>query len=224
MTITQQAYIVGALTSPPSLAVTWNSMGAQPDLSDATLAERIRAGDRDALGILYDRHAALAMGVAYRVLGDRARAEDVVHDAFVLVWQKIGRFDASRGSMKGWLMTVVRNRAIDRIRATRPSIDTETADEHSLLRTSSNPTWDQAVERLSADQLRRAVIQLPDEQRRAIELAYFEGHTYREIAELTGVPHGTANGRLRLALGKLREALVMSDAGPVSTAAPNLER
>lgn len=198
-------------------------MPASPQPSDAALAQRIRQGDRDALGALYDRHASLAVGVAYRVLGDRDQAEDVVHDAFVIVWQRIARFDPGRGNLKAWLMTIVRNRSIDRIRATRPSVDTDTADAQSLLLTSGNPTWDDAIERLSTDRLRRAVAELPDEQRTAVELAYFGGHTYREIATLTGVPHGTASGRLRLALAKLRKALRGSDAAPLG-ASSNLDR
>ncbi|MDP9271494.1 MAG: sigma-70 family RNA polymerase sigma factor [Chloroflexota bacterium] len=182
---------------------------------DELLADRIRRGDRDALGALYDRYASLAMGVALRVVPDRATAEDLVHDAFVTVWQKIGRFDTTRGSLRSWLITIVRNRAIDRLRATRPSVEVGEADERSLLASGPNPTWVAAIARLSASELRSAMEALPDEQRQAIELAYFRGHTYREIAVITGVPTGTANGRLRLALAKLRDALGATDAAPL---------
>lgn len=183
--------------------------GRYPSLvdDDALLAERIRDGDREALGELYDRYASLALALALRVATDRFTAEDVVHDAFVAVWQHIDRFDPSRGSLRGWLLTVVRNRAIDRIRATRPTMDVSTADEQSLLRTGPNPTWELTVARISASELRSMLAALPNEQREAIELAYFGGHTYREVARLTGVPEGTASGRLRLGLSKLREAL-----------------
>jgi len=139
-----------------------------------------------------------------------------VHDAFVAVWRKIDRFDAQRGSLRAWLLTVVRNRAIDRVRARRTAVDVDDADERSLLRTGPNPTWDAALDRAAANDLRQAMDALPDEQRRAIELAYFEGYTYREVAEITGVPPGTANGRLRLALAKLREALTGSAASPLA--------
>ena len=175
--------------------------------ADARLAARIRAGETDALGELYDRYASTALGTALRVVGDREEAEDVVHDAFVAVWRKIDRFDPARGSLRGWLMTVVRNRAIDRVRSRRPRIDLDEADERSLLRTGPNPTLEAALQRASASQVRAAIAILPDEQRQALELAYFEGYTYREVAELTGVAAGTATGRLRLALGKLRAAL-----------------
>jgi RNA polymerase sigma-70 factor (ECF subfamily) len=183
---------------------------------DQLLAERLRSGDREALGMLYDRYASVAMAIAVRVVSDRELAEDLVHDAYVAVWQKIDRFDPSRGSLRSWLLTIVRNRAIDRLRSTRPSIEVGEADEQSLLRTGANPTWEAAAQRRSAAELRQALAQLPDEQRQAVELAYFGGRTYREIAVLTGVPLGTANGRLRLALAKLRDSLSLTDAAPLS--------
>lgn len=113
-------------------------------------------------------------------------------------------------------MTVVRNRAIDRVRARRTTVDVDDADERSLLRTGPNPTWEDALGRAAAGDLRTALAELPVEQRQAVELAYFEGYTYREVAELTGVPAGTANGRLRLALAKLRDSLGGTTAAPLS--------
>jgi RNA polymerase sigma-70 factor (ECF subfamily) len=182
---------------------------------DAELARRIGSGDSEALGTLYDRYAGLAMGTAMRVVRDHSQAEDVVHDAFVAAWQKIDRFDATRGTVRSWLLTIVRNRAIDRVRGRRASVDVDTADAQSLLRTSADPTQEGVMESIGAEQLRDAMLLLPDEQRTAIELAYFRGHTYREIAAITGVPQGTANGRLRLALAKLSESLRRSDAAPL---------
>jgi RNA polymerase sigma-70 factor (ECF subfamily) len=184
--------------------------------ADAILAERIRSGDAEALGELYDAYASSALATAMRVVGGRDEAEDVVHDAFVTVWRKIGSFDAERGSVRGWLMTVVRNRAIDRVRARRGSMNLDDADERSLLRTGPNPTWEAALGRTSAAEMRVAMGKLPEEQRRAVELAYFEGYTYREVADLTGVAAGTANGRLRLALTKLRETLIGTTAAPLA--------
>ena len=185
---------------------------------DGVLAQRIRSGDRDALGEVYDRHASAAMAVALRIVADREGAEDLVHDAFVAIWQKIDRFDPARGSLRSWIVTIVRNRAIDRLRGTRPTIEIGEADERSLLRSGPNPTWESAMARLGTIQLRAALEELPAEQRQAIELAYFGGRTYREIATMTGVPLGTANGRLRLALARLRELLQQSDAAPISVA------
>ena len=188
-----------------------------PSSDDALLAQRIRSGDRDALGELYDRYASVALATALRVVANREQAEDLVHDGFVAVWQKIDRFDPMRGSLRSWLLTVVRNRAIDRLRSARSSIAIEVADEQSLLRTSPNPTWEAAIARRSAAELRSALDGLPPEQRQAIELAYFGGNTYREIAVLTNVPLGTANGRLRLGLAKLRDSLQETDAAPAAS-------
>lgn len=185
--------------------------------TDARLAARVRSGNREALGELYDRHAGPALAVALRVTADRSEAEDVVHDAFVAVWRKIDRFDPERGSLRGWLMTIVRNRAIDRVRTRRPAIELEDADQRSLLRTGPNPTWEATLQRATVVDVRVALASLPEEQRRALELAYFEGYTYREVADLTGVPPGTASGRLRLGLGKLREALLGTTSAPLST-------
>lgn len=174
---------------------------------DVDLLRRIGSGDREALGELYDRYASQAMAVAVRVAQDRGRAEDVVHDAFVAIWQKAGSFDATRGSVRGWLLTIVRNRAIDSVRRDRPTSDVDEVDATGRLRTTPNPVWEEALRTLDAAALRAALGELPPEQREAIELAYFGGNTYRRVAELTNVPPGTAAGRLRLALSRLRAAL-----------------
>ena len=186
-----------------------------PD-DDSVLVERIKSGDREALGVLYDRYSGHALALGLRILRDREAAEDLVHDVFVGVWQKIARFDAERGSIRTWILTIVRNRAIDRLRSASVRLAAPEADAALDIATPPTSTWDAVASNLSAAQLRSAIAKLPDEQRQAIELAYFGGRTYREIATLTGVPHGTANGRLRLALRKLREALTGTDAAPVA--------
>lgn len=191
---------------------------------DASVTQRIRSGDREALGELYDRYASVALATALRVVADRDQAEDVVHDAFVAVWQKIDRFDPVRGGVRAWLLTIVRNRAIDRIRAERHGLDVDELDAQSRLRSGPNPTWEEAAQRMSAAELRAAIETLPPEQRTAVELAYFGGRTYREIATLTGVPQGTANGRLRLALARLRDALAGSEAEPFESVRDGLDR
>jgi RNA polymerase sigma-70 factor (ECF subfamily) len=182
-------------------------------IDDNLLVERIRRGEQEAFGELYDRYAPLALGLALRVVRDRFAAEDVVHDAFVAIWQRIDRFDRSRGSLRAWLLTVVHNRAIDRVRRARPTMDVAVADQRSLLATGPNPTWELASARISAAEVRSVLATLPPEQREAIELAYFGGRTYREIAHLTGVPEGTASGRLRLGLAKLRDGLGSTTTG-----------
>lgn len=206
----------------PDVAPAWRPRLTDSDqpMDDTLLAERIRSGDQEALGKLYDRYAPYAMGLALRVVRDRFAAEDVVHDAFVAIWQRIDRFDPARGSLRAWLLTVVRNRAIDRVRGARPTMDVDAADEQSLLRTGPNPTWELALARISAAEVRGVLDRLPPEQREAIELAYFDGWTYREIARLTGVPVGTASGRLRLALAKLRDGLGVTTPADRTAALP----
>jgi RNA polymerase sigma-70 factor (ECF subfamily) len=197
-------------------------VGTERQDQDAILAGRIRSGDREAIGELYDRYAGIAMAVAIRVLRDRGAAEDVVHDAFVAVWQKIDRFDVEYGSLRSWLLTIVRNRAIDRLRRARPTTDVDELDSRSLLRSTPNPTWDAAIASTARRALAAAVATLPAEQRQAVELAYFEGLTYREVAVRVGIPPGTASGRLRLALVKLREALAPERVVMAASATPTL--
>jgi RNA polymerase sigma-70 factor (ECF subfamily) len=197
-------------------------VGTERHDQDAILARRIRSGDREAIGELYDRYAGIAMAVAIRVLRDRGAAEDVVHDAFVAVWQKIDRFDVAYGSLRSWLLTIVRNRAIDRLRRARPTTDVDELDSRSLLRSTPNPTLDAAIASIDRRVLAAAVATLPAEQRQAVELAYFEGLTYREVAVRVGIPPGTASGRLRLALVKLREALAPERVVMAASATPTL--
>lgn len=183
----------------------------EPSIVDAALARRIRSGDREAVGELYDRYAGTALAVALQVLHDRGAAEDVVHDAYVAVWQKIARFDEDRGTLRAWLLTIVRNRAVDRLRGRRPMAAVDDLDERSMLSTGANPTWDAAIASLDQQALRSAVHSLPAEQRQAVELAYFGGRTYREVAQVIGIPPGTAASRLRLALARLRSTLAEAE-------------
>lgn len=210
-------------TSDPRVSSSVADHSSAPDAAlDRLLVSRIQNGDRDALGELYDQYAGLAMGVAMRITRDGDAAEDVVHDAFVAAWRRIETFDAQRGSVRSWLLTIVRNRGIDRVRGRRSTMEIGEADEQALLRTEADPTVAAAIDRMGNDKLRSAVEGLPAEQREAIELAYFGGHTYREIAVLTGVPTGTAYGRLRLALRKLRASLRGSEAEPATAGSPNM--
>ena len=187
----------------------------EPTPHDDALAQRIRSGDREALGVLYDRYASLALAAALRVVADREVAEDLVHDAFVAVWRKIDKFDPGRGSLRSWLLTVVRNRAIDRVRGARQTIEVGEADAQSLLRSGPNPTWEAAVQQLSVADLRGAIDALPGEQRQAIELAYFGGLSQSEIAARLQNPLGTVKTRIRLGLQKLRDILTAQGLQPL---------
>jgi RNA polymerase sigma-70 factor, ECF subfamily len=177
---------------------------------DGAVLESIAKSDPDALVMLYDRYGRLAFGLAYRILGDAATAEEVVQDAFMNVWRKAESFDAERGNTRTWLLSIVRNRAIDQLRGRygrqRDEIDFDKLEP--VL--SGQDLWTEVVRGLRAEAVRDAIIDLPDEQRSAIELAYFEGLTHREIAEKTGIPLGTIKSRLRLGLRKLHETLTVS--------------
>lgn len=174
--------------------------------TDADLMRGISDGDEPSLAALYDRHHLVALRVALRIVHDRGRAEDVVQEAFLSVWRKGGSYVPSRGSVKSWVIGIVRNRAIDVLRAQR---DSDADDEATLLslRDSSTPVLEQVVTRLESETVRHAISQLPPVQRQAIASAYFEGRSHAEIAETAGLPLGTVHGRIRLGMRRLKAQL-----------------
>jgi RNA polymerase sigma-70 factor, ECF subfamily len=170
---------------------------------------RVESRDADALAALYDRHGGRLLGLAQRILGAGGEAEEVVQEVFLFAWRSAGSFDPSRGNVLTWLMIVTRSRAIDRLRARKPAARPEI---RSLEEVTEAPPAADDVEAASASRqwegiCRAAVSSLPDDQRRALELAYFEGLTHQEIAERTGSPLGTVKTRVRLGLMKLRERM-----------------
>lgn len=179
------------------------SNGTAPAPTDVTLLRRAQSGDGQAFAAIYDRHAATAYRVAARLLPNRVAAEDAVQEAFVTLW-RTGHYDASQGSVRAYLMAIVHNRAIDRLRRDRrhqadTPLDEAVADRLPAPERTEAVVEDGAV----ADVLRDAVTELPDEQRDAVELAYFRGLTHAEIATLRREPLGTVKGRVRLGLQKL---------------------
>lgn len=175
--------------------------------TDEELLAGVAAGEEASLAELYDRYHLLAFSLALRVLRDRARAEDVVQDAFLAVWRKAPSFAATRGSVKTWLAAIVRNRAIDVVRARRES---DADDEAVLLalRDTAPAVEEQVTASLDRHAVLAAMAALPAEQHTAVKLAYFEGLSHSEIAELTGQPLGTVKGRIRLAMQRLRGELL----------------
>ncbi|MDP9246735.1 MAG: sigma-70 family RNA polymerase sigma factor [Candidatus Dormibacteraeota bacterium] len=157
---------------------------------------------------LYRRYGTLAYSLAVRILGDPGRAEDVVQDSFMRVWTYAGSFDAGRGSLRTWLLTTVRNRAIDYLRGRpgRERQELELGFELPAQGPGSDP-WRDVSESLEREALRKALVSLPSDQRQVVELAYFGGYTQREIAGMVQVPLGTVKGRTRLALEKLSSYL-----------------
>ena len=174
--------------------------------SDEALVRRVAERDPKALRGVYDRCAGLALAVALRILKSRSEAEDVVQDAFVEIWKRAGSFDARRGSLNAWVVAIVRSRALDRVRS-RGSADRAA---EALQREDGAPVplpIESAEQRQDRDRIHTALATLPAEQRRVLELAYFEGLTQKEIAEHTGDPLGTVKTRVRLALEKLSTVL-----------------
>ena len=175
-------------------------------VSDRALVAAMVARDSDAVAGLYDRHAARLLGVAYRILGETGEAEEVVQEAFLYAWRAASSFDPFRGSVLAWLIVATRSRAIDRIRTRKSSVS---PDERGRDPLADLPAGDDvegdAASRQWETVCRGAVGELPAEQRRALELAFFEGLTHQEIAEKTATPLGTVKTRIRLGLMKLRE-------------------
>ena len=174
--------------------------------TDADLLQAIAARDDAALAALYDRYHVLAFSLALRVVNDRGRAEDVVQDAFLSIWRKAASYAEGRGSVKTWLASIVRNRAIDLVRARRES----DGDDEAVLLALRDPgpgVLDAVTASLDRTTVRDAVIKLPAEQRQAIAMAYFEGRSHSEIAEVTGLPLGTVKSRIRLGMHRLRDLL-----------------
>lgn len=179
--------------------------------TDRQLMELIASGDESSLATLYERHQAVALRVAMRVVHDRGRAEDVLQDAFLSVWRKASSYVPGRGSVKSWLMGIVRNRAIDVARAQRdPNVD----DEAILLglRDAGPNVADTVVSKLDAEMVRSALHRLPEGQRQAVTAAFFEDRSHAEIARSFEIPLGTIHGRVRLGLRRLHRYLVAEGA------------
>jgi RNA polymerase sigma-70 factor, ECF subfamily len=185
-----------------------SEIGAADAAEDRRVVARIAAGDHHALGELYDRHARLLYSLALRIVGERADAEDVLQDTFAQAWRQASRFEAGRGTVVGWLITVTRSRAIDRLRQRRSQ--PAGADVDLASREVADPALGidlQLVTAEEADRVRRALAALPAEQRLPLELAYYEGLSQSEIAARLGAPLGTIKTRMRQTLRRLRDAL-----------------
>jgi RNA polymerase sigma-70 factor, ECF subfamily len=178
-------------------------------LADEDLIVLVERRDADAFAILYDRHGGAAYSLAHRIVGDPAVAEDVTQEAFLSLWRSGGRFDAARGSVRSWMLGIVRNRAIDALRrASGPAPKLDLDDDGVLEGQASGELTDAAaIRRETAQRVRGALGELPDEQSQVIGLAYFGGFTHSEIAEMLGMPLGTVKGRMRLGLEKIRTML-----------------
>lgn len=165
--------------------------------------------DPRALEILYDRHGGPAYSLAHRIMGERQAAEDVTQEAFVSVWRSRSGYNPARGSVRSWLLAIVRNRAIDALRRTATRAPRLDYDDDAMLEAQADParTDSEALRREDGRRLRGALRDLPQDQSQVIGLAYYGGFTHSEIADLVGVPLGTIKGRMRLGLEKMRASM-----------------
>lgn len=180
-----------------------------PGSTDVQLRERLVAGDDEALAEAYERWSPLVHTVALRITADHEAAQDVTQEVFVRLWERPEAYDPDRGALRTWLCAMTRGRALDSIRRRRTRDRHQTTAGAAHLATQrSQPdvdevlTWEQ-----EAKAVREAVRALPDPQREAVRLAYFEGHTYREVARVLRIPEGTAKSRLRRALANVAHRL-----------------
>jgi RNA polymerase sigma-70 factor, ECF subfamily len=179
-----------------------------PDLqtqSDASLVVAIGRWRHEALAEAYRRHGGAVFALAQRVLSDRTRAEDVTQTVFTNLWEAADRYDPDRGTLRVYLLTMAHRRAIDMMRSEgrRRSREERLATQAEAPYDLEREVWDLSV----ADRLRQALARLSEPERQAIGMAYFGGHTYKEVADLLGQPEGTVKTRIRTGLTRLRAAL-----------------
>ncbi len=163
------------------------------------LVARIRAGDQQAMSELYDRYGKVVYAVSLRVLQDASAAEDVLQDVFLQLWRNPDAFDASRGSLAAWLAVISRHRSIDRLRKRRPEVDIE-----DCVIAGGPDLRDETERTLVIEKVRVVLTEMNPDQRKVLELAFFQGLTHTEIAEKTGEPLGTIKTRIRSGLQQLR--------------------
>ena len=181
--------------------------------SDSDLVRRVAAGDESAVAALYDRYGSVLYAVSYRIVGQKADAEEVVMETFAQVWRDAAKFEATRGSVAAWLTMISRSRALDQVRSRdrRERLNTSAAredlgQERGSRQWGSDPGY-QVEQTERQKRVAAALESLSPAQRQAIELAYFDGLSQSEIAERLNEPLGTVKTRVRLGMMKLREAL-----------------
>jgi len=168
---------------------------------DSALLISVRRGDEHAMAMLFDRYSKVVYSVALRVLRDPASAEDILQDVFMQLWRNPDSFSATRGNLGGWLAVVTRNRSIDALRRKKPIDPVE-----DMMLAAPYDVADEAERNTMMERARSVIYRLPVEQRKTLEMAFFDGLTHSEIAEMTGDPLGTVKTRIRSALMALRKA------------------
>lgn len=184
-------------------------------MSDAALVVAIGRWRQDALAEAYRRHGGAVFGLANRVVSDRTLAEEVVQEVFLRLWDAPDRFDAERGSLRSYLLAQCHGRSVDLIRSEQSRRKREEREHRQRAEAGydlEHEVWDLTV----AEHVREALAELPEDERKAIELAYFAGHTYREVAEMLGQPEGTVKSRIRSGLRRLRGGMTAAGVGAPS--------
>jgi RNA polymerase sigma-70 factor, ECF subfamily len=174
---------------------------------DGDIAAGMRRRDPLAMEVLYDRYSRQAFGLAYRILGDGPSAEDVVQEAFMTVWRQAEKLDAARGKLQSYVLTVVHHKAIDVVRSRKNLASRQLSVDPPEVQQAGPDFTERVDAALDGEKVRRALELLPDDQREAVEMAYYQGLTHSEMSERLGVPLGTVKSRLRLALDKMRATL-----------------
>lgn len=190
--------------------------GGLRKLADEELMGLVARGSAAAFELVYDRHSGAAFSLAYRMCGQRATAEEVLQEAFLALWRTGARYDRTRGSVRNWILRIVHNRAVDALRRSVVRERDVLHDEGTVERVpdGGERTDEQVLRAEQARELRGLLLELPPEQRRIIELAYFGGFTHTEISTMLQLPVGTVKGRMRLGLAKLRLALADDERAP----------
>jgi len=173
-------------------------------LADEDLLSFVGRGDAEAFTTLYDRYGRAAFSLAYRVMGERQAAEDLVQDAFLKLWRSATSYRPERSSVRTWLLSIVRNRGIDQLRAHASRRRTQDRIEALAPRSQPSEAFAETWRNSQRDRVRDALNTLPPEQLKVLELAYFSGYTHVQVSELLDVPLGTIKGRMRLGLKKMR--------------------
>ena len=189
--------------------------GALAAMDDDGVLRALAGGAPDAMAVLYDRHGAAAYRTAMILLREPASAEEVVQEAFLAVWRNRGRFDPGRGSFRPWLLTIVRNRARDRIRARRVRV--ESSEERWDSPSDAVDVWEEVSAEAERVRVRRALSTLPGDERRMFGLAFYEGFSQSEISARLEMPLGTVKSKMRRGMQRLRSLLVEPSAGAEPT-------
>ncbi len=182
------------------------------DASDAALVVAIGRWREDALAEAYRRHAGAAFGLACRLLNDKAMAEEILQEVFLRLWNRPERFDAERGSLRSYLLAQTHGRSVDLLRSDTSRRRREERDARESPAVSDDIERE-VIDLTVAEQVKEVVAALPEDERKAVELAYFGGHTYRQVAVLLGAPEGTVKSRIRSGLRRMRQDLVEMGVG-----------